>query len=64
MTNTSSVWTPDQVRELLDDAARCARLTEWENEFVEDLQRREVTILTEKQFAVLQRIQQKVYDIG
>lgn len=52
--------------ELLKDAESCARLTNWEEDFLSDLRERvlihqENTRVSERQWEVLQRIEGKVY---
>ena len=54
------------IKELVEDAKACPRLTQWEEEFLEDM-RHKVDIwgedieLSEKQEAILRRIEAKVY---
>ena len=54
------------LRELCSDAENCARLSQWEEEFMDDMRGRvlvegEMTRVSDKQMAVLQRIEEKMY---
>ena len=56
----------DRVVELLHDAESTTRLSDWENEFLDSLRDRVVrygadTVVSEKQWAVLKRIEAKLY---
>lgn len=56
----------DGLVELLKDAEICARLTQWEEEFLADIRERvmtyeEDTRISDKQWQVLRRIEGKVY---
>ena len=56
----------DHVVELLYDAEATTRLSEWENEFMDSLRDRVVrygadALVSEKQWAVLKRIEAKLY---
>jgi hypothetical protein len=58
----------DHVVELLHDSESTTRLTDWENTFMDDLRDRVVrygadTIVSEKQWAVLKRIEAKLYGL-
>ena len=54
-----------QLRELLSDAERCARLSKWEEEFCDSMRERVLLgsfgHLSDKQRAILDRIEAKVY---
>lgn len=55
-----------QLRELLKDAESCARLSQWEEEFLDDFRTRVLQYgadvrISEAQERVLQRIEGKVY---
>lgn len=57
---------PLWVKELLSDAETCARLTLWEEQFLDDVRGHFLTygdrlILSAKQLEVLRRIEGKVY---
>jgi hypothetical protein len=54
------------LRELLKDAEACARLTQWETEFVDDLRGRVLvyaadTRISDAQWTVIRRIEGKIY---
>ena len=54
------------IKELAEDAKGCSRLTQWEEEFLEDMRHKvdsygEDIELSEKQEAILHRIEAKVY---
>jgi len=62
-------WTHDRLAEVVHDAQRSSRLTEWEREFVASIwkgmrQWRDRFDPTAKQLAVLARIEKKIYDAG
>lgn len=55
-----------ELSELLRDAESCARLTQWEEEFLTDIRDRALIHkdnlrVSDKQWEVLRRIQEKVY---
>ena len=55
-----------RLKELLSDAESCARLTQWEEEFCDDMRTRALTQgiamnLSDAQERVLSRIEEKVY---
>ena len=55
-----------QLEELLSDAEACARLTDWEEEFLDSMREKVLTYgirlnLSDKQEDVLERIESKVY---
>ena len=55
-----------QLKELLSDAEMCARLTDWEETFLDDMRTRVLTCglrlsLSDAQEGVLSRIEAKVY---
>lgn len=55
-----------ELQELLDDAASCSRLSNWEQEFLDSMrdrvERYGVNVLvSDKQWAVIERIQAKIY---
>jgi hypothetical protein len=54
------------LQELLKDAESCTRLSQWEEEFLSDMRGRvlvhkERTHISDAQWRVLQRIEEKVY---
>ncbi len=54
------------LKELLHDAESCARLSQWEEEFLDDLRSRALLYkenirLSDKQWEVIRRIEGKVY---
>jgi hypothetical protein len=57
----------ERVREILHDALpHAARLTDWEQEFAEDMLERvrrygDVTHVSEKQMEIINRIERKIY---
>jgi hypothetical protein len=57
----------ERVREILRDAElHAARLTDWEQEFAEDMRERvrrygDVTHISEKQMEIINRIERKIY---
>jgi hypothetical protein len=58
--------TPEAIREILKDAESCARLSQWEEEFCDDMRTRLLTYgdkitVSDKQEAVLLRIETKLY---
>jgi len=57
---------PARLKEILSDAESCARLTDWEETFCDDLRTRMLAYgdrmrLSDKQEAVVMRIEAKVY---
>ena len=57
------------LKELLHDAEACARLSQWEEEFLDDLRSRvllykENIRLSDRQWEVIRRIAGKVYAAG
>ena len=57
-----------ELMELLRDANECPRLSEWEEDFIASIQKKldpygERATLSDKQEAVLERIEKKVYEI-
>jgi hypothetical protein len=56
----------EQLKEMLSDAEACARLTDWEKEFLDGMREKVLTYglhmnLSDKQEDVLSRIEEKVY---
>jgi hypothetical protein len=56
----------ERLRELLFDAESCARLLQWEEEFLDDMRSRflvhaEKMRISDKQWEILRRIEEKVY---
>ena len=52
--------------EILQDAESCARLSQWEEEFCDDMRSRVLTRgialeVSDKQWAIIRRIEEKVY---
>ena len=55
-----------EITEILRDAESCARLSQWEEEFCSDMRGRlltrgDVLEISDKQWAVIRRIEEKVY---
>ena len=55
-----------QLVEVLKDAESCARLSQWEEEFLDDMRGRVLTqgvdlAVSDKQWGVIRRIEEKVY---
>jgi hypothetical protein len=56
----------DRVREILKDAESSTRLSDWEQNFLDDLRDRvlrygDATRMSDKQMAVIDRIEQRLY---
>lgn len=56
----------DSLKELLKDAESCARLSQWEEEFLDDFRHRVLIYgnrlnISDAQWRVIRRIEEKVY---
>ena len=57
----------ERLREIIEDAQSCRKITDWERGFLEDLEERldrfgTRTRLSDAQQAVLENIEEKIYD--
>jgi hypothetical protein len=61
----TATWDTARLTELLRDAESCARLSQWEETFCDDMRARSLTraevTISEKQSTALDRIEAKVY---